>query len=162
MAEILRKLAGRLEIKNADERRQVKTRQAVLHGADFKALWDRIKHKTTYRVQFDNEKLLLTCIKALADGPPIAKSRLQWRMPLRCSPGFRCCLILTMSASTQFLKCLRGLFRLSIKTHRDTPSSLSIRRGYCPPPPIISAPKCFGAAPLAPAPASHASIPKKL
>jgi type III restriction enzyme len=77
--EILRKLAGRLEIKNADERRQVKSRQAVLQGADFKALWDRIKHKTTYRVQFDNEALLATCIKALADAPPIAKTRLQWR-----------------------------------------------------------------------------------
>jgi len=48
--EILRKLAGRLEIKNADERKPVKTRQAVLQGAEFKALWDRIKHKTTYRV----------------------------------------------------------------------------------------------------------------
>jgi type III restriction enzyme len=77
--EILRKLAGRLEIKNADERRQVKSRQAVLHGADFKALWDRIKHKTTYRVQFDNEALLATCISALADAAPIAKTLLQWR-----------------------------------------------------------------------------------
>ena len=77
--EILRKLAGRLEIKNADERKQVKSRQAVLQGADFKALWDRVKHKTTYRVQFDNEALLVTCIKALADAPPIAKTRLQWR-----------------------------------------------------------------------------------
>jgi type III restriction enzyme len=77
--EILRKLAGRLEIKNADERRQVRSRQAVLHGADFKALWDRIKHKTTYRVQFDNEALLATCIKALAEAPAIAKTRLQWR-----------------------------------------------------------------------------------
>lgn len=77
--EILRKLAGRLEIKNADDRVQVKTRQAVLQGAEFKALWDRIKHKTTYRVQFDNETLLVTCIKSLADAPPIAKTRLQWR-----------------------------------------------------------------------------------
>jgi len=77
--EILRKLAGRLEIKNADERRQVKSRQAVLHGADFKALWDRIKHKTTYRVQFDNDALLSNCIKALAEAPPIAITRLQWR-----------------------------------------------------------------------------------
>jgi len=77
--EILRKLAGRLEIKNADDRKQVKTRQAVLHGAEFKALWERIKHKTTYRVQFDNESLLATCIQALKDAPPIAKTRLQWR-----------------------------------------------------------------------------------
>ncbi|MCT0203613.1 DEAD/DEAH box helicase family protein [Synechococcus sp. CS-602] len=77
--EILRKLAGRLEIKNADERRHLKSRQAVLQGGDFKALWDRIKHKTTYRVQFDNEALLATCIKALAEAPPIARTRLQWR-----------------------------------------------------------------------------------
>ncbi len=79
VTEILRKLAGRLEIKNADDRKQVKTRQAVLHSADFKALWDRIKHKTTYRVQFDNEALLAACIKATKDAPPIAKTRLQWR-----------------------------------------------------------------------------------
>jgi len=79
VTEILRKLAGRLEIKNADERKPVKSRQAVLQGADFKALWDRIKHKTTYRVQFDNEGLLATCIQATKDAPPIAKTRLQWR-----------------------------------------------------------------------------------
>src|ERR1035438_3545889 len=41
--EILRKLAGRLEIKNADEPKQIKARQAVLQSADFRALWDRIK-----------------------------------------------------------------------------------------------------------------------
>jgi type III restriction enzyme len=79
ITEILRKLAGRLDIKNADERRSVRTRQAVLHSAEFKALWDRIKHKTTYRVQFDNEKLIESCVRAIKGGPPIAKTRLQWR-----------------------------------------------------------------------------------
>ena len=78
--EILRKLAGRLEIKNADERKQVKTRQAVLQGEDFKALWERIKYKTTYRVQFDNEALLATCIQAIkAPNFAITKTHLQWR-----------------------------------------------------------------------------------
>jgi type III restriction enzyme len=76
---VLKKLAGRLEIKNADERRQVRTRQAVLYSPEFKALWDRIKHKTTYRVHFDNEKLIERCTHALRDAPPIAKTRLQWR-----------------------------------------------------------------------------------
>lgn len=79
IAELLRKLAGRLEIKNADERRLVRPRQAVLHGPEFKALWDRIKHKTTYRVVFDNEDLLTKCIDALQSAPAIPKSRLQWR-----------------------------------------------------------------------------------
>jgi type III restriction enzyme len=79
ITDVLRKLAGRLEIKNADERRPVRPRQAVLHSPEFKALWDRIKHKTTYRVHFDNEKLIESCIRAVKDAPAIPKTRLQWR-----------------------------------------------------------------------------------
>jgi len=79
IADIIAKVAGRLEIKNADERRQVRPRQAILHSPEFKALWDRIKDKTTYRVEFDNEKLVEACIKALRDAPPLPKTRLQWR-----------------------------------------------------------------------------------
>ena len=77
--EVLRKLAGKLEIKNADDRQQIKTRQAVLQSAEFKALWERIRHKTTYRVQFDNELLIQKCTEAIKDGPPITKTRLEWR-----------------------------------------------------------------------------------
>ena len=76
---ILRKLAGRLDIKDADKRKPVRPRQAVLDSAEFKALWDRIKHKTTYRVAFDNEKLLDECTAALRKEPAIPKTRLQWR-----------------------------------------------------------------------------------
>ena len=77
--EILRKLAGRLEIKNADERKPVRVRKEILLSLEFKALWDRIKHKTTYRVAFDNAKLIESCTQALRDAPPVAKTRLQWR-----------------------------------------------------------------------------------
>lgn len=76
---ILKKLAGRLEIKNADERRLVRPRQAVLQSAEFKALWDRIKHKTTYRVRFDSERLVRDCAHALRDAPEFPKVKLQWR-----------------------------------------------------------------------------------
>jgi type III restriction enzyme len=76
---VLKKHAGRLEIKNADERRQVRLCKEVFLGDDFKALWDRIKHKTTYRVQFDNESLILDCTIALRDAPLIPRTRLQWR-----------------------------------------------------------------------------------
>jgi type III restriction enzyme len=78
--EVLRKLAGRLDIKNADERRPVKARQAVLQSEEFKALWDRIKHKTTYRVQFDNEKLLRDCAEVIRKSPQITKTRVQIRI----------------------------------------------------------------------------------
>lgn len=79
IADILRKLAGRLEIKNADDRVPIKTRQAILESEGFRALWERIKHKTTYRVEFDNEKLIVDCATALKDGPPIAKTRVHIR-----------------------------------------------------------------------------------
>jgi len=84
IAEVLRKVSGRLEIKNADERKQVALRKdkegkAIYLSAEFKALWDRIKHQTTYRVQFDNAKLVTDCIAALQKAPAIAKARLQWR-----------------------------------------------------------------------------------
>lgn len=76
---ILRKLAGKLDIKNADERIIIRTRQAILDSEEFKALWNRIKHKTTFRVEFDNEKLIVDCAKAILDGPPITKTRAQFR-----------------------------------------------------------------------------------
>lgn len=84
ISELLRKVSGRLDIKNADERRQVPLRKgkdgkAVYLSDEFKALWDRIKHQTTYRVQFDNAKLVTDCIAALQKAPVIAKARLQWR-----------------------------------------------------------------------------------
>ena len=84
IAEVLRKVSGKLEIKHADERKTVPLRKdkdgkAVYLSDDFKALWDRIKHKTTYRVQFDNAKLLEDCIAELKKAPATAKTRLQWR-----------------------------------------------------------------------------------
>ncbi len=77
--DVLRKLAGKLDIKNADERQPIRTRQAVLHSEEFRALWNRIKHKTTYRVNFDNEKLIDECAKAIGECPPITKTRVQIR-----------------------------------------------------------------------------------
>lgn len=79
VADILKKLSGKLAVKNADERKAVKTRQAILESEEFKALWDRIKHKTTYRVEFDNEKLIKDCIEAIKTFPAIPKTRLKWR-----------------------------------------------------------------------------------
>ena len=51
-------------------------KRQVLDSPEFKALWDRIKYKTTYRVQFDNERLIRDCITAVIQAPPISKTRL--------------------------------------------------------------------------------------
>lgn len=84
VAELLRKVTGRVEVKNRDDRETVPLRKgadgkAVTLTEDFKALWDRIKHKTTYRVHFDNDKLIRDCTAALTRDLHIARARLQWR-----------------------------------------------------------------------------------
>ena len=72
--EVLRKIAGKFQIKDADERIKIKTRQAILDSPEFQELWDRIKHKTTYRLNFDNEKLIAECVKAIEKWPPIPRA----------------------------------------------------------------------------------------
>ena len=76
---VLRKLSGKLDIKNADDRRTIRTREAVLESEEFRLLWERIKYKTTYRVNFDNLKLLNDCAEAIRKCPPITKTRAQFR-----------------------------------------------------------------------------------
>ncbi len=76
---ILKKLAGRFEVKNADDRRPIRLRKQIYLSPEFKELWDRIKHKTIYRVQFNNEKLIKDCARAIYHAPPIPKTILQWR-----------------------------------------------------------------------------------
>ena len=78
ITEALRKATGRIEIKNAGERRPVQRREAVLNSEEFQALWDRVKYKTTYRVKFNNGQLLEQCTEALEQMPVIPRARLQW------------------------------------------------------------------------------------
>ena len=74
---ILTKLAGKLDIKNAyDDRKAIGTRQVVLEDEAFLALWERIKSKTTYRVAFDNQKLIDECVKGLKLAPPVPRAHI--------------------------------------------------------------------------------------
>ena len=88
IAEVLWKATGRVQVRPARERRRVKPREAILDGADFQALWERIKYKTTYRVQFDNEQLIADCTDALAQAPGVPRPRMQWNVAdLRIEPA---------------------------------------------------------------------------
>lgn len=84
ITELLRKVSGRLDIKNADDRRTIRLRKdpkgkEVVLSEEFRQLWDRIKYKSTYRVDFDSEKLIRECIEDLNRAAPITRTRLQWR-----------------------------------------------------------------------------------
>lgn len=47
------------------DRRKVKLRKALLAGDDFKALWDRIKHRTRYAVEIDSAALVEAVVSDL-------------------------------------------------------------------------------------------------
>ncbi len=78
IAGILRRAAGRVEIKDADAVRIVAPRRAVLDSAEFRALWQRIRDRTTYRLNFDNGRLIEDCIHAVQRMTNVARSRLKW------------------------------------------------------------------------------------
>ena len=61
----LRDAAGRLEIKNKDDKKPVKINRKVLDSAEFRELWDRVKHQTTFSVDFNAEHLIQECINAI-------------------------------------------------------------------------------------------------
>ncbi len=72
---VLRKVAGNLNIQNADDRKAVKLNKGVFLGEEFKALWERIKYRTTFRVEFDSEKLIETCTTEIRDNLKVGKAR---------------------------------------------------------------------------------------
>ncbi|TXK93730.1 type III restriction endonuclease subunit R, partial [Methylococcaceae bacterium CS4] len=57
----LKKVVSGLNIKDEAAKTTIKLNKAVYLGEDFKALWERIKYKTTFRVDFDVEKLVDDC-----------------------------------------------------------------------------------------------------
>lgn len=53
------------KIKNKRERREVKYRKGFELDDNFKALWERIKHRTTYRVEYDSAALIEKAARAV-------------------------------------------------------------------------------------------------
>lgn len=64
---VLKKICGNLNIRNKDKACPVSLNKERFLSPEFKELWDKIKYKTTYRVDFDAEALLEECAKSLAD-----------------------------------------------------------------------------------------------
>ncbi|WP_151944768.1 type III restriction-modification system endonuclease [Aliarcobacter butzleri] len=67
------KIGGSLNIKNADDKKEVKLNKQVMLSDDFKELWERIKYKTTYKVDFDEDKLVDECAQQIALNGTVGK-----------------------------------------------------------------------------------------
>ena len=72
---LLKKVAGSLNARDAGKRTRVNLNKKVYLSVEFKELWDRIKYRTTFRVQFDSEKLIQNCADAIAKTVVVGKTR---------------------------------------------------------------------------------------
>ena len=74
----LKAAAGKLQIKNQDDKKKVQVNKRVLNSPEFKELWERVKYKTTFSVDFDSASLVKECIKALDDRLKITRGKLHY------------------------------------------------------------------------------------
>lgn len=51
-------------------------KQVIIDNEAFKSIWDKIKQKTTYRVQIDTDELIQKSVKTLKEMPRIPKARI--------------------------------------------------------------------------------------
>ena len=72
----LRSVAGKLKIRNEEKRTVVNPNRGVLFSAEFKELWDRVKHKTTFSVRFDSKSLIEKCIDSLNENLKVYRGKI--------------------------------------------------------------------------------------
>lgn len=74
----LKDAAGKLEIKDSNKKKCVKVNRRVLDSPEFKALWDKVKYKTTFSVDFDEDELISSCVNALDNNLRISRGKLHY------------------------------------------------------------------------------------
>jgi len=73
ITSVITKIAGNLNLKDADDKKLITLNKEVYLSDDFKALWEQIKYKTTYRVEFDESKLIDECVKHIKNDLTVGK-----------------------------------------------------------------------------------------
>ncbi|WP_165465286.1 type III restriction-modification system endonuclease [Enterobacter cloacae] len=80
---VLTKVSKGLSIKKHEEKKTATLREdngkLVVLGDDFKALWDRIKYKTTYRVDFSIAELVEKCINEIRASVAVASTKFEYK-----------------------------------------------------------------------------------
>lgn len=74
--QALEKADNKPVIRDASKEVTVRLKKQAILSPEFKELWDKIKQKTTYRVNIDSETLIRNCVKELSEMPFIPKAKL--------------------------------------------------------------------------------------
>ena len=86
--ETLKQTAGKLEIKKHEDKKTIKVKEHILDNVEFKALWDKIKFKTTYSVNFDALKLIDACITNINERLVVSGGKLVYsKVDLKLTKG---------------------------------------------------------------------------
>jgi len=75
----LKKVSGNLNIKNAGDKKPVALNKSVYLGEAFKQLWERIKYKTTFRVEFAVNDLIAQCAAGINNELVVGKAKFVYR-----------------------------------------------------------------------------------
>ena len=73
---LAKKVCGSLNIKNNRDKKKIELNKQVYLDPEFKELWDRIKYKTTYSVDFDSEKLIEGCCREIQQSLSVSSAKL--------------------------------------------------------------------------------------
>lgn len=71
-----KKVSGNLNIKNNAHKQKINLNKQVFLSDDFKFLWDKIKFKTTYSVDFDSLELIKKCCAEMQRGLNVESAKL--------------------------------------------------------------------------------------
>ncbi|MFF5177784.1 DEAD/DEAH box helicase family protein [Micromonospora sp. NPDC000316] len=75
---LIKRLTKPIDVKKAGKRVSVPLVQERLESSEFQELWDRIQHRTEYRVEVGEADLRAAMIRALRDMLPVPKRRGEW------------------------------------------------------------------------------------
>lgn len=74
--DVLKQADNKPVIRDASKDVVVKLKKQAIVSPEFMELWNKIKQKTTYRVQFDEQELVRNAVKELSETEPIPTARL--------------------------------------------------------------------------------------
>ncbi len=75
---LIKRLAKPIDVKKAGSRISVPMVQERLESPEFQALWDRIQHRTQFRVAVDEDALREEMVTALREMAPVPRRRGEW------------------------------------------------------------------------------------
>ena len=77
---ILKKVAGGINIKNNSDKRVVKLNKKVFNSPEFIDLWNRIKIKTSYSLDFNPIELINNCAEKINKDLIVNKTKLKYKV----------------------------------------------------------------------------------